>query len=211
MGFVFTNGNYFSKGGDTMFEVKSHNFVVGGIQFLSRGVLHYFIEQPYMENKWTLIAYNVLSKYISEDHCSRFHESNTIHLNDREANDIKIQCNVFPSMDKENEIIDAVHEFELYKGSTKIEEVMFYTVYLQTAFTNEVRITIIKNLMQEMITGDKKKTILLAIVTPDMKWHVGIITIEETIRLFKHVATSLSIQVTHFEKREDVLDLLSEC
>lgn len=41
--------------------------------------------------------------------------------------------------------------------------------------------------------------------------HVGIITIEETIRLFKHVATSLSIQVTHFEKREDVLDLLSEC
>ena len=194
-----------------MFEVKSHSFIVGGIQYLSKGVLHYFIEQPYMEHRWTLIAYNILSKYISDGQSSKFHEPNTCYINEKESNDIKVQCNVFPSLGNEHEIIDAAHEFEFYKGDAKIEEEMFYTVYLQTAFTDDIRTIIIKNLMQEIITGDKKKTILLAIVTPDMGWRIGIITMEETLRILKFAgATAIGIQVNVFHKREDILNLLRD-
>lgn len=64
--------------------------------------------------------------------------------------------------------------------------------------------------MQGIITGDKKKTILLAIVTPDMDWHIGIITIEEIQRVLKFVATGIGIQVNIYQNREDVLDLLKE-
>lgn len=81
-----------------MFELNTHSFVVGGNQYLSKGKLHYFIEQPYMEHIWTLIAYNILSKYISDGNSSIFHEPNTINLNERESNDIKVQCNMFPSI-----------------------------------------------------------------------------------------------------------------
>ncbi|MBG9456035.1 hypothetical protein ABE61_18805 [Lysinibacillus sphaericus] len=191
-----------------MFEVKSHSFVAGGIQHLSKGFLHYYIEQPYMEHRWTLIAYNILSKYISDGHNPKFQKPNNVYLNGKAPNEIKIQCNVFPSMGKINEIIDATHEFEFYKGNEKIEEVMFYTVFLQTAFTDDIRTIIIKNLMPEIITGNKMRTILLAIVTPGMEWHIGIIKIEETIRVFKFLATSIGIQVDVFQNREDILDLI---
>ncbi|OEB99790.1 MULTISPECIES: hypothetical protein [Lysinibacillus] len=193
-----------------MFELNTHSFVVGGNQYLSKGKLHYFIEQPYMEHIWTLIAYNILSKYISDGNSSIFHEPNTINLNERESNDIKVQCNMFPSIGIEQEIVNATHEFELYRGYDKVEDVMFYTIHLQKEFSKDVRNFILKNLIPEIKTGDKRNTILLAIVTPEMEWHIGLIIVEETLRVYKHATTGLCIQATIFEKREDVLDLLRD-
>lgn len=192
-----------------MFEVKSHSFIVDGVKPISKGVLHYFIEQPYMEHTWTLIAYNILSKYIV-DNQPIVPVPNNIYLHEKVPNSIWVQCNVFPSIGIEQGVIDATHEFELYRGNAKIEEVLFYSVYLKADFTNDIRNLIIKNLMQGIITGDKKKTILLAIVTPDMDWHIGIITMEEIQRVFKFAATGIGIQVNIYQNREDVLDLLRE-
>ena len=211
MGFVFTNDNYFSKGVDTMFEVKSHSFIVDGIQPISKGVLHYYLEQKYIDHTWTMVAYNILSKYLLDNQLSSIvPEPSNIYLHEKVPNGVRVQCNVFPSIGIERGIIDATHEFELYRGNAKIDEVMFYTVYLETAFTNDVRNLIIKNLMQGIITGDKKRTILLAIVTPNMDWHIGIITIEEIQRVLKFAATGIGIQVNIYQNREDVLDLLKE-
>ncbi|MGD2198748.1 hypothetical protein [Lysinibacillus fusiformis] len=193
-----------------MFEVKSHSFVVDGIKSITKGVMHYFIEQSYMEHTWTLIAYNILSKFIVDNQLSTIvPEPSNIYLHEKVPNSIRVQCNVFPSIGIEQGVIDATHEFELYRGNTKIEEVMFHTVYLKTDFTNDIRNLIIKNLMQGII-GDKKKTILLAIVTPDMDWHIGIITMEEIQRVYKFAATGIGIQVNIYQNREDVLDLLRE-
>lgn len=194
-----------------MLEVKSHSFVIDRIKPVTKGVLHYFIEQPYMEHLWTVIACNILSHYISGDPLdSRFYETNDIYTDKNVINDIKVQCNVFPSVDKEHGIIDATHEFEFYKGNAKIQEALFYTVYLQTDFTEDIRNFIIRNLMQGIITGEKKKTVLLAIVTPDMEWHIGIITFEEILRIFKFAATGLGIQVNVYHNREDALALLPD-
>lgn len=211
MGFVFTNDNYFSKGVETMFEVKSHSFIVEGIHTISKGVLHYYLEQKYIDHTWTLIAYNILSKYILDNQLSSIvPEPSNIYLHEKVPNSVRVQCNVFPSIGLERGIIDATHEFELYRGNAKIEETMFYTVYLKTDFTNDVRNLIIKKLMQVIITGDNKKTILLAIVTPDMDWHIGVIKKETIQRVFKFAATGIGIQVNIYQNREDVLDLLRE-
>lgn len=87
---------------------------------------------------------------------------------------------------------------------------MFYTIHLQKEFSKDVRNFILKNLIPEIKTGDKRNTILLAIVTPEMEWHIGLIIVEETLRVYKHATTGLCFQATIFEKREDVLDLLRD-
>jgi len=203
--------NYFQEGADIMFEVKSQSYVVDGVRPITKGLFHYLLEQPYMDHTWALLAYNVLSKYIVDTQSFlTIPNLNDAYSHEKSSNTIRVQCNVFPSIGVEQEIIESTHEFELYREQDKIEEVMFYTVYLNTDFTKDVRNFILKNLVKSLLTGDKKKTVLFAIVPKDKEWQIGLITAEEIIRVLKFAGTGIGIRFDIYQEREDILDLIRD-
>lgn len=190
-----------------MIPQKSSYVSPQNIKTVTKEVLYYFVRQPYIEQLWITVAYNILMKFVEEDTLyTRMrgveHFSNTL-------DGIQIYKEIISFGDVANSVLEAIDEFTLYRGTELIHEAMFYTFRIKTALTYDIKDFIVQKILQNITTGNQNKTILFAIVTPEMEWYTGVIELEGNIGIWKAgFSTGGNIHYTTFHQREDILDWL---
>lgn len=184
--------------------------VIQDLKTVTTEALVHFVEQPYIEQLWITVAYNVLNTKL-EDDASLTQLNFNNHFSNTSPNKIEIRKSIFLSEHIEHPFLKEIEEFRLYRGKEEIQGLLFYTILLKTVLTSDIQASIIKKILQNiiMMTSNPIITVLFAIVTPDAEWHIGVIEIRGCITIYQNgFSEDGNIQYKIFSNREKAINWL---